>query len=263
MQETATPAPGPEPAFVLVRPQLGENIGAAARGMWNFGLSRLRLVAPRDGWPNPAAVPMATGAGRVLDGACAYGSTSAAVADCTHVLATTARPRDLTKTVLTPEEAARNMAARIRSGERVAVLFGPERTGLLNEDVALANAVVTVDVNPLCPSINLAACVLLMAYEWRRATHAAPAVVEHMAGAAWATQSETEHLLRHWEERLAEAGFFWPAHKEESMKLHLRNLFSRQRLTGQDVQLLHGVMRQMVRWARRGGRALEGSGEGA
>ena len=118
--------------------------------------------------------------------------------------------------------------------------------------MALANTVVTVDVNPLFPSLNLAACVLLLAYEWRRATHAALPVREALAGAAPATQEEVEHLARHYEERLEAAGFFFPDHKAGSMKLSLRNLWSRMPLTGQDVQTLHGVMRQMVRWARRG-----------
>jgi tRNA/rRNA methyltransferase len=240
------------PAFVLVRPQMGENVGSAARAMWNFGLDRMRLVEPRDGWPNPKAVATASGAGRLLDEAQAYAATREAVADCHHVYATTARPRDLSVTVMTPEAAMADAARRVGQGERVAVLFGPERTGLENDDVALANSVVTVDVNPLFPSLNLAACVLLLAYEWRRATHAAPLVRDELAGAEPATQAEVEHLARHYEERLEAAGFFFPDHKADSMKLSFRNLWSRMPLTGQDVQTLHGVMRQMVRWARRG-----------
>ncbi|MBP1804351.1 RNA methyltransferase [Rubellimicrobium aerolatum] len=239
-----------EPAFVLVRPQMGENVGAAARAMWNFGLSRMRLVDPRDGWPNPRAVAMASGAGRVLDGAQVHADLAGAVGDCTFVYATTARPRDLTKTVFSPEEAARDMVRRIAEGERVAVLFGPERAGLENADVARANAIVSVDVNPEFPSLNLAQCVLLVGYEWRRATHAAPPVREEMAGTERASALEVDHLARHYEERLEEAGFFFPGHKAESMKMSLRNLWSRMPLTVQDVQTLHGVLRQMVRWAR-------------
>ncbi len=240
-----------EPAFVLVRPQMGENIGAAARGMWNFGLSRMRLVDPRDGWPNSRAVAMASGAGRVLDNVQVYPDLTAAVGDCSYTYATTARPRDLTKLVFSPEEAARDMARRIAAGERVACLFGAERTGLQNEDVARANAIVTVDVNPQFPSLNLASCVLLLSYEWRRASSEVAPVREQMAGAEWATALEIDHLARHYEERLEEAGFFFPDHKADSMKLSLRNLWSRMPLTGQDVQVLHGVLRQMVRWARR------------
>jgi len=240
-----------EPAFILVRSQMGENIGAAARAMWNFGLQRMRLVDPRDGWPNPRAVAMASGAGRLLDGAQVFEDLAGAVGDCTFVYATTARPRDLTKTVFSPEEAARDMARRIGEGERVAVLFGPERAGLQNEDVARANAIISVDVNPEFPSLNLAQCVLLVAYEWRRATHEAPAVREEMAGTRTASLLEVDHLARHYEERLEEAGFFFPDHKAESMKLSLRNLWSRMPLTSQDVQALHGMLRQMVRWARK------------
>jgi tRNA/rRNA methyltransferase len=244
--------PGPvEPAFILVRSQMGENIGAAARAMWNFGLQRMRLVGPRDGWPNPRAVAMASGAGRLLDGAQVFEDLAGAVGDCSFVYATTARPRDLTKTVFSPEEAARDMARRLGAGERVAVLFGPERAGLENEDVARANAIISVDVNPDFPSLNLAQCVLLMSYEWRRAIHNAPPMREEMAGTHRASLLEVDHLARHYEERLEQAGFFFPDHKAESMKLSLRNLWSRMPLTGQDVQTLHGILRQMVRWARK------------
>jgi tRNA/rRNA methyltransferase len=165
-----------QPAFVLVRPQMGENIGAAARGMWNFGLDRMHVVAPRDGWPNSRAVAMASGAGRLLDAARLFETTPEAVADATWVLATTARERDLTKPVYTPEEAMRDAKARIAAGGRVAVLFGPERAGLENDDIARANAIVSVPVNPDFPSLNLAQCVLLVAYEWRRATVPAEAL---------------------------------------------------------------------------------------
>ena len=240
-----------EPAFILVRPQMGENIGSAARAMWNFGLSRMRLVDPRDGWPNTRAVAMASGAGRVLDNVQVYPDLTASVGDCSYVYATTARPRDLTKTVFSPEEAARDMARRIANGERVACLFGPERTGLDNEDVARANAIITVDVNPLFPSLNLAQCVLLVGYEWRRATHEAVPVRQEMAGTDWANALELDHLARNYEDRLEEAGYFFPDHKAESMKLSLRNMWSRMPLTRQDVQVLHGILRQMVRWARR------------
>lgn len=242
-----------EPAFVLIRPQMGENVGAAARAMWNFGLSRMRLVEPRDGWPNSRAVAMASGAGRVLDNVQVYPSLTEAVGDCTRVYATTARPRDLTKTVMTPEAAMRDAARRASEGERVAVLFGPERSGMDNEDVARANTVITVPVNPDFPSLNLGQCVLLLAYEWRRATEDAEPVREVMAGTEWASALEVDHLARHFEDRLDEAGYFFPEHKAGSMKLSLRNLWSRMPLTVQDVQVFHGMMRQMARWARRQG----------
>jgi tRNA/rRNA methyltransferase len=246
------PIEQPQPAFVLVRPQMGENIGAAARGMWNFGLDRMRIVGPRDGWPNTRAVAMASGAGRLLDEAWVVDTTPEALADCSYVYATTARARDLTKVVFTPEAAMQDAARRIASGEKVAVLFGPERTGLENDDIARANAIITVPVNPDFPSLNLGQCVLLTAYEWRR-TQGADAAVMEMAGTQWATTIEVEHLARHYEETLRTAGFFFPDHKVDSMKANLRNLWSRMPLTQVDVQTLHGIMRQMVHWARRSG----------
>ncbi|WP_093991548.1 RNA methyltransferase [Flavimaricola marinus] len=246
------PTDTPQPAFVLIRPQMGENIGAAARAMWNFGLDRMRVTAPRDGWPNERAVAMASGAGRLLDEALIYDSTAEAVGDCTYVYATTARGRDLTKPILTPEAAMADAAARIASGQKVAVLFGPERAGLENEDIVLANATITVPVNPEFASLNLGQCVLLTAYEWRRATQEAVAARTEMAGTEWANGQEVEALARHYEERLDDAGFFFPDHKADSMKLNLRNLWSRMPLTRADAQMLHGILRQMVRWKERG-----------
>lgn len=241
-----------QPSFVLIRPQMGENIGGAARAMWNFGLDRMRLVSPRDGWPNQKAVAMASGAGRLLDEAGLYEDTPAALADCTYVFATTARSRGLTKPVVTPERAMEIAREKIAGGEKVAVLFGPERAGLENDDIARANAIINVPVNPEFASLNLAQCVLLTAYEWRRqAVEVAPERVE-LAGAEWASQIEIEKLSEHYEQRLDDAGFFFPEIKAEGMKLNLRNLWSRMPLTRSDVQMLHGVLRQMVRWKERG-----------
>ncbi|MDK3072877.1 RNA methyltransferase [Sedimentitalea sp. JM2-8] len=247
------PSEHPQPLFVLVRPQMGENIGAAARAMWNFGLDRMRLVAPRDGWPNPAADAMASGAGRLLDEAMLCPDLPAAVADCSYVFATTARQRELTKPVFSPERAMQVAAEKIAAGETVAVLFGPERAGLENEDIARANAIISVPVNPDFPSLNLAQCVLLTGYEWRRNTgEVAPEVVA--AGkSGWASGLEIEKLAEHYEAQLHEAGFFFPETKADNMKVNLRNLWSRMPLTQADVQMLHGIMRQMVRWKRRGG----------
>ena len=241
-----------QPAFVLVRPQMGENIGAAARAMWNFGLERMRVVSPRDGWPNSKAVAMASGAGRLLDEAGLFATTAEAVADCTHVFATTARGRGLTKPVMTPERAMAAAREMIAAGERVAVLFGPERAGLENADVALASTIVSVPVNPAFPSLNLAQCVLLTAYEWHRRQADAPPERMELARTELATRLEVEKLGDHYEERLEEAGFFFPPAKAPGMKLNLRNLWSRMPLTRADVQLLHGIMRQMVRWKERG-----------
>ena len=246
------PSETPQPAFVLVRPQMGENIGAASRAMWNFGLDRMRLVAPRDGWPNPSAVAMSSGAGRLLDEAGLYDTTADAVADCAYVFATTARSRGLTKPVVSPERAMAMAAEKIAAGEKVAVLFGPERAGLENDDIARANAIISVPVNPEFASLNLAQCVLLTGYEWRRASTQIDHERIELAGADWAQSIEIEKLAEHYEQRLEEAGFYFPPEKAEGMKLVLRNLWSRMRLTRSDVQMLHGIMRQMVRWKERG-----------
>ncbi|WP_109464808.1 RNA methyltransferase [Albibacillus kandeliae] len=246
------PTDQPQPAFVLVRPQMGENIGAAARAMWNFTLDRMRIVAPRDGWPNEKAVVMASGAGRLLDEAQIYGTVPEALQDCTYVLATTARPRGLTKPVLSPERAMQVAAEKIAAGEKVAVLFGPERAGLENDEIARANAIISVPVNPDFASLNLGQCVLLVAYEWMRQVGEVTHDVTPLGKTDWATGLEIDALGDHFEERLEEAGFFFPEHKAESMKMNLRNLWSRMPLTQVDVRMLHGIMRQMVRWKERG-----------
>ncbi len=236
-----------QPAMILIRPQMGENIGAAARAMLNFGLDRMRIVAPRDGWPNPKAAAMASGAGRLLDYAGLFPDGAAAVADCHYVFATTARARELTKPVMTPERAMEHARALIAEGKRVGVLFGPERAGLENEDVALANAIISVPVNPEFPSLNLAQCVLLTAYEWRRQTGAAAPEVMALAGTDFAEGIEVEKLGDHFEGVLEDAGFFFPEQKAPGMKLNLRNMWSRLALTRADVQTLHGMLRQIVR----------------
>lgn len=246
------PSDTPQPCFVLVRPQMGENIGAAARAMLNFGLDRMALVAPRDGWPNQKAVAMASGAGRVLDDAVLATRTVDAVADCSFVFATTARQRGMTKPVVTPERAMEIARAKIAGGEKVAVLFGPERAGLENDDIALANAIISVPVNPDFPSLNLAQCVLLTGYEWRRQSTVTATMTTELAGTDWATAIEMDKLAGHYEDRLEEAGFFYPEIKAAGMKRNLRNMWSRMPLTRADVQMLHGILRQMVRWKNKG-----------
>ena len=232
------------PVFVLVRPQMAENVGAAARAMWNFGLDRMRVVAPRDGWPSPRAVALASGAGRVLDAATHHADVAGAVADCDLVLATTARPRDMVKEVLTPEAGIARAREAARQGRRTALLFGAERAGLENHEIVAAGAIVTVPVNPAFYSLNLAQCVLLMAYEWGRqgGTPAPEAEAPDMANAA-----EVEALARHYETRLDAAGFFFPPEKANAMKLGLRAFWARMPLTRQDAQTLHGALRQLVR----------------
>ncbi|HAJ83504.1 MAG TPA: RNA methyltransferase [Rhodobacteraceae bacterium] len=241
-----------QPAFILIRPQMGENIGAAARAMWNFGLDHMRIVDPRDGWPSQKAVAMASGAGRLLDEARLFDTTAEALADTTFVMATTARHRDLTKPVFSPEHAMTEAWRRISAGQKVAVMFGPERAGLENDDIIRANAIISVPVNPEFASLNLAQCVLLMSYEWQRQVSEISAETMDMTKAEWASGLEVEKLAEHFEQRLDTAGFFFPKTKATSMKANLRNLWSRMPLTKADVQILHGTMRQMVRWKERG-----------
>lgn len=241
MQDSRTPV------IILVRPQMGENIGAAARAMLNFGMTEMRLVSPRDGWPNPKAVAMASGAaGQVLDRARVYASLAEAMEGIDLAFATTARGRELTKPVHTPETAMQT--ARDHQG-RSAIIFGPERAGLENDDVARANAIVTVPVNPEFPSLNLAQAVLLMGYEWGRdELPPQPAPLGRRSDSeAAADRVEIERLGDHYEERLTEAGFFFPEQKAATMRLNLRNMWARLPLTRGDVRILHGLLRQLTR----------------
>jgi len=240
------------PAIILVEPQMGENIGAAARAMWNFGLRDLRIVSPRDGWPNERAIAMASGATPVIDNARIYASTAEAVADLHYVLATTARPREMVKTVMTPERACEVMRERTAGGQSVGVLFGKERTGLENDDVVRANAIVSVPVNPAFASLNLGQCVLLVSYEWRRQTGAAEPEALVMVRTDLATSDHVDRMLSHLEEELDDAHFFFPEHKRVSMQTNLRNIFRRAPLTDQDVRTLWGVIRALSTRRRSG-----------
>jgi tRNA/rRNA methyltransferase len=241
------------PVSILVEPQMGENIGAAARAVWNFGLRGLRIVIPRDGWPNPAAVAMASGAGSLLDEARIFNNTAEAVADLHMVFATTARPRELAKNVMTPERAMAHARALIGEGKRVGILYGRERTGLENDDVVRANTVVTVPVNPAFASLNLAQCVLLMSYEWRRQTDDTPPEVLLSGKSDPALSGDVERMLDHLETELEVSTFFWPAHAKPSMAANLRNLFHRAPLTESDVRTLRGVIRALAEGPRKRG----------
>ncbi|MFE3837663.1 RNA methyltransferase [Pseudogemmobacter sonorensis] len=250
------------PVFILVRPQMGENIGGAARAMLNFGLDRMRIVDPRDGWPNPKANAMASGAGRVLDHAGVFSDLARAVADCDFVFATTARPREMVKEVVTPERAMAMARAMAGAGKRIGILFGPERAGLENADLVHANAIVTVPVNPEFFSLNLAQCVLLLAYEWGRQGAEVPQSVMGLARTDFASREEVERLGDHFEDRLERAGFFFPAGKAEGMRLNLRNMWGRLGLTRAEVQTLHGMLRQIA-WKLRGTEEAGTEGESA
>lgn len=224
---------------------MGENIGAAARAMLNFGLSDMRLVEPRDGWPNPRAIAMASGAaGRVLDHARIYPTLAEAMTGIDFALATTARGRDLSKPVHSPQSAVEAMHV---NGGRCAVIFGPERAGLENDDVARANAIISIPVNHKFPSLNLAQAVLLVAYEWARLAPPSPPKDRRQYAETLADRVEIERLGDHYDEKLTEAGFFFPEAKAANMRLNLRNMWSRLVLTQGDVRILHGILRQLTR----------------
>jgi len=231
------------PAVILVRPQLGENIGMAARAMLNCGLSDLRLVAPRDGWPNPAAQRAASGADVVLEKARTFETVAGAVADLQHVVATTARSRELAQRILTPRRAAAEMRGWIGAGEGVGILFGPERTGLTNEDLVLADTVLSIPLNPQFSSLNMAQAVLLAAYEWAAAADDTP--TERMSDHSTrpATKDELQNLFDHLERALDQSGFLRHPEMRPAMVNNLRALLQRAAMTEQEVRTFHGVIK--------------------
>ncbi|WP_374763802.1 RNA methyltransferase [Yunchengibacter salinarum] len=234
------------PAIVLVRPQLGENIGKAARAMLNFGLTDMRLVAPRDGWPNESARPAASGADSVLDQARVFTCVADAVADCAHVYASTVRSRAMSKPVVTAEEAAVHMATAASGGGRSAVLFGRESAGLDNDEVSHADRVLTVPVNPAFGSLNLAQAVILVAYDvsrHRRDLAATPGASEREV----ATKDELDGLMAHLEAELVPRGFYRSVDRRDTQRRMLRNLLQSGRFTRQEVQTWRGIIKTLVR----------------
>ena len=234
------------PLIVLVRPQMGENVGAAARAMLNFGLTGLRLVAPRDGWPNPAAKAMAAGAAQVIDGARVFASVEEAVADCAYVSATTARHRGLFVPVRELVEEAQVLASHAQGGHRTAVLFGGEKSGLSTDDLSHADAILTVPLNPAFSSLNLAQAVLLVAYEWSRAAGSGVRF-EGPYDEAPATRAATNGMIDHLFGALDRAGYFYPEAKRPTLERNLRTMLTRAKLTEAETRLLRGVVRQLAR----------------
>jgi tRNA/rRNA methyltransferase len=230
------------PAIILVEPQLGENIGTAARAMMNCALDDLRLVRPRDGWPSERAVAAASGADAVLDKARLYPSIKAAIADLAHVYAATARDRGMVRREVTPRQAAGEMGGHIAAGEPCGVLFGPERTGLLNDDLTLADTVLTVPLNPGFSSLNLAQAVLIVGYEWFSAAADAPPETLHTGLSRPATKDELLNFFEHLEEELVKNGFLRHPESRPSMVRNLRSLFQRAHCTEQELRTLHGVV---------------------
>jgi tRNA/rRNA methyltransferase len=230
-----------KPIIVLVRPQLGQNIGKAARAMLNFGLTEMRLVAPRDGWPNPDAGPSASGADVVLEEAQVFADVKAAIADCATVYASTVRRRDLVMPVVGPEQMAEAIAA---APGRSAILFGPERSGLETEEVALANAIVTVPINPDFASLNLAQAVILLAYEWsRRSALAQPPVKDLEEPAA---HGELEGLIAQLDEALVAKGYFHPPSRTQATRNTIRTIFTKTGWSSREVKAVRGIVRALV-----------------
>ena len=228
------------PIIVLVRPQLGQNIGKAARAMLNFGLTELRLVAPRDGWPNPEAGPAASGADVVLNNAKVFDTTADAIADCSLVFASTVRRRDLVMPVVGPDEMAREIHS---TDGRTAILFGPERSGLATEDVAIASRIVTVPINPDFGSLNLAQAVILLAYEWSRGAGLVQPTQRELEPPA--PMGELEGLIGQLEAALEMSGYFFPPDRVQATKTTLRTILTKPHWSTREIQALRGVIRAL------------------
>lgn len=245
-----TPLP---PVIILVRPQLGENIGMCARAMLNCGVTELRLVAPRDGWPNPDAVASASGASILFDTAKIYATTAEAVADLDFVLATTARDRDMVKGVMTAEQAAKEIRKRHAdaASPTCGILFGPERSGLENDDVAVADMILNIPLNPGFSSLNLAQAVLLTCYSWLAAqnpfagTARAPAPEENDNESA-ASKGEIENLMQRLEEELEKRRFFRSPEQRPTLSRNIRNFFFRSGMTKQEARTFHGIISALI-----------------
>ena len=235
------------PAMVLVRPTLGENIGAAARAMMNFGLSEMRLVEPKGAWPNQKAINTASGAERILEEAKIYRTTGAAVADLQRLYATTARVRDMEKPVLAPRALADALHGNSAKGEKSGILFGREAKGLHNDDVAISDAIIMVPVNSEHRSINLAQAVLLIGYEWFQQT--APETLDEVTrkGGQAASLDELMGFFEHLESELDDCGFLFPPEKRPRMVRNIRNIFTRAGLSDQEVKTLRGIVAGLSR----------------
>ncbi len=245
---------GHSPVVILVRPQLAENIGACARAMANGGLFHLRLVAPRDGWPQEQAWRTASGADRILDAARVYPSVAEAIADLHHVLATCPRPRHIIKPVLTARGAAAELRAICARGLEVGILFGPERAGLDNDDMAEADALVRYPLNPGFMSLNLAQAVMVMAYEWWMAGDETEPRALMTNETRVATKAELENFLAHLTDELDACGFLRNLPKRPGMVRNIRHLFQRGEVTEQELRTLHGIVTELARGRRQLGR---------
>jgi tRNA/rRNA methyltransferase len=235
------------PVVILVGTQLGENIGGAARAMLNFGLSELRLVKPRDGWPSEPAVAMAAGATSVLDNAKLYETTAEAVADLSFIMAATARRRELEIPVIGTQEAGIQFRKWQAEGQRTGILFGPEKAGLVNDDVVLADFILTYPINPAFQSLNLAQAVGVFSYIWASAetTSPPPAFAETISTVA--SRDDLLRMFEHFEGELKQAGFFYPPEKMQLMKQNIRAPFIRARMTEQEVRTMRGMIKALIK----------------
>ena len=250
VNRASSPSGGSGPGIILVEPQIGENIGMAARAMANFGLSELRLVAPRAGWPNPAAEAAAAGVTGLLEGAKVFDTTADAVADQHFVLATSARSRGQMKRVLAPDDAMTDLAALLGAGQGGGILFGRERSGLENDDISLADALVTFPVDPAFASLNLAQAVLLVGYEWTRARSGVSLPFAANPSTPPATRAALVGLFEHIEAEL-DAAEFYPPDKRPVMTRNMRDMFHRMTPTEQDVRTWRGAIRALAELRRK------------
>jgi tRNA/rRNA methyltransferase len=239
------------PAIILSHPQMGENVGAAARAMKNFGLTDLRLIAPQCGWPNERAKVLASGAGDIIEKARVYQTAAEALADIRLVFATTARGRDILREILTPEAAARRLRAATTEGLATAILFGGERAGLDNDEMSLADAAITIPTAEF-PSLNLGQAVLLIGYEWLKSADATPASRTRKTVAVPAARTELVQLFEHLERELDAAQFLFPPEKKETMVRNIRAMILRSGLSDQEVRTIRGMIVALVRNKYRG-----------
>ena len=235
-----------EPVFILVRPQLGENIGSSARAMLNFGLNNLRIVQPRDGWPNPRAKALASGAGVVLDNAIIFDNVRDSCKDLQVVFAASARKRKLEKQEIPLNQAIIETKNLIQKGLKIGFLFGPEQSGLSNEDMSHSDKLVFVNTSINCKSINLSQCVLLFAYEWFNNISDNKYKTREKKLTRSASREELDELLKRLRQNLKQKNFFWPPDKEKSLILYLENLFSKFPLNSSDIRFLHGIIRTLA-----------------
>lgn len=234
----------PAPIVLLIKPQMGENIGMCARAMLNCGLKELRIVAPRDGWPNVKANAAASGADDVIKNVRIFDSTIDAIADCHEIIGTTNRPRDMVKSVYTAQSAVPRMHSVVNSGHKACIMFGPERTGLENEDISLCTSVMTIPLNPEFSSLNLAQAVLVASYEWVSQTqfNDMPQHFDRTGASDWAPQKELNHFIKRLDQTLDNYNFYKTKEMRPSVLMNVQNMFVRHKWTSQEVQTLHGMV---------------------